>query len=168
MMRWQSKTERSRNRLRELSCGRSRAMLTRARRERGAAIMMCMILITFVGVAAGAMAAHIAADATRTRHSTADAQVRQMLTFATIDIQQRLPTQDNDAAIEEPVEFALPGELANDGATLTATRLLPDGGLVQFKVTATLGTRAMSQVVTYKKNGDAWNLIAATLDRRAW
>lgn len=145
--------------------GRSRAIY---RRERGAAIMMCMILLAFVGVAVGAMAAHISADANRTRHSIADAQVRQLLTYAAIDLQRRLPTQDNNSAIEEPVEFALPGELSNDGATLTALRLLAADGPVQFKITVTVRTRAMSQVVTYEKTGDTWKLIAATLDRRAW
>lgn len=168
MMRWHSRHGELCDQAGDQACRRSRDMLTRERRERGAAMMMCMILITFVGVAVGAMAAHIGADAKRTKYSTADAQVRQLLTFAAIDLQQRLPTQDNDAAIEGPVEFALPRELLNEGATLTATRSITDGGPVQFKITATVGTRAMSQLVTYEKTGDVWKLIAATLDRRAW
>lgn len=149
--------------------GKRRALIAN-HRHRGTAIMTCMVLLGFAGIAVAAMATHIAADAGRTRHNIADAQIRQLLTFAAIDLQQRLPVNDDDA-IEEPVEFALPADLVTNpssAATVTASRQPSAADQVRYKITAMMGTRGHAQVVTFAKSGNAWKLIAATLDRRAW
>ncbi len=136
-------------------------------RRRGIAIMTCLIMIGFIGIAVAAMAAHLSADAGRTRTADEDAQARQLLTFAAVDLQQRLPRAADDS-IEEPVEFALPRALTGNGTKVAATRLAVQADRLEYRITATIETRGWSQVVVYQKTDNNWAMTEATLDRRTW
>lgn len=130
-----------------------------ANRSGGFAIMTCIIFIGFVGVAIATMTAQFAAEMGRTRHAVDDSQVRQMLTWAAIDLSQRSQIKDF-ANSDVQIEFSLPKELAARNAKLSATPKINLNGLT-FAISANLGTRSASQTIEFRKAGQRWKLHAA-------
>ena len=130
--------------------------------RRGFAIMSCLLLIAFIGITVSAMTSHFAAEANRTRHIADDAQLRQLLVAASIDLHARLNGNGRDAVADESA-IALPKQLVADSPTLSATRQLNEAGRQQFRVTAAHGSRSARQSLEFRKVKDEWQLHAAKL-----
>jgi len=133
--------------------------------RRGLATMSAIMLIGFVGVALMAMTAHFGAEMHRTRHAVRDAQIRQWLTFATVEVTGRL----NAGAMgreNQVIPLPTPNNATSIAGKVAVTLIQQTDRRMKVRIEARSETRAGSQVVTWIKQDNAWRVESARLNQR--
>jgi hypothetical protein len=138
----------------------------RKRRRRGVATLLAILLLVIVAATLPVLAGAFIADAKRTRVQAQDAQLRQLLTAGAV---AAISSAKGHSAAREAATtrtaIALPQELLDDGAALTLWFSPGDSDdRLDATIRATLGTRAMEQIVRLERRSGAWQAVAAALD----
>ena len=135
--------------------------------RRGLATMSALMLIGFVGVAVMTMTAHFGAENRRTRHTVRDAQIRQWLTFATVEVTGRLNAGSIDSK-NKAISLPLPTNATAIAGNVAATMIQQTDKLATIRIEARSESRHGSQVVQWIKQDNIWRVESAQLDQRQW
>lgn len=142
------------------TCAAKHHVVRRAQRDAGIATFSAVVMLTIVMIAVTSLTHYFAHQARYTRDEVADAQLRQLLLvgeqYARANANRFEPT--GEPLQNEPKnDVPLPRTLRDAGASLRVERVSSRGAPVDtewsrsrsVRVTASLGDRQMSQVVSY-------------------
>ena len=132
------------------------------RRSRGFVLIMAIMILGLMGVTLAILTRHFAYDASRTRQTFEDAQLRQLLLAGAQDVAIR-SADWNDSAPKANWTLDLPPELKAESATVSVQPQKADSDGTTLLIEARLGTRSAVQTLRLERKTDRWIITDARL-----
>jgi hypothetical protein len=129
------------------------------RPRKGIAVILAVAMLGLVSVALLSITHALAYDFTRTRLTTQDAQLRQLLLAGA---QEAVAAAKGWNADSLPSKWSmhLPASLVEQGAGVSFELEAIEGGQRKVIVTARLGTREQMQSITFRRTDEGWRVFS--------
>ena len=128
--------------------------------KRGFAMLLALAMLGLVAMLLIFLAHYFAWELKRTRSTTADAQLNQLLLAGAQDALSKSKSTNLPKA---PWTLALPTSLSDAHATVTLTPTLDSPDNATITIDAHYNTQQASQSLHLQKSNNAWRLTSATL-----
>jgi hypothetical protein len=135
----------------------------RSRPSRGFTVFWIIVTIPMIMMTVAALSRLLIFDAKRTRQTTAQVQVHQMLLAATTCVSTSGQLKPDEQIQLDP-QSLLPAELRNQGAVMTLKIIASKDNRVQIRITATLDKYKANQTLIFEKREDQFVLVETRLN----